>query len=285
MLHRARGETAMDLIVEHPRVAALARRVGRAVVKRGVWVGGIDQRSRRIDDPEPRRAMLVAARSADVPVGVDLVRQDVGRGDLLALEVIAGLAEIGRGCELAAGVGQEGARRREHAVAAVLRIVRIGAEQRQLGRRIEVEAQRARHRLALARAERLLRMRAVDAAVDAPQHRIADLAADIGVGAVQVVAAVGPRHRTIERLVERQLARQRDEAARARLAVEHGGGALDHFDPVEPRDVDLGLEIACPADQLEPVEELRRVEPAQLELVIDFGARPALLGGDAGDEA
>ena len=211
--------------------------------------------------------------------------EDVGECRLLAREEIVLLAAVPLGRQLAVGVGEERARGREHAVIAVVRVMRIGREQREAGRGARARGDRARHGLALALAKTLLRRGTVGAAVDPPQHAFAGASADIGIDAVEIVIAIGAADRAVQIAVERHLARQRNETARTRLAVQHRRRPLDDLDPVEPRHVDLRRQIAGAALQLQAVEELRRIEPAQLELVVHLGARPALFGRHAGDEA
>jgi hypothetical protein len=125
----------------------------------------------------------------------------------------------------------------------------------------------------------LLGIGAVGAAIEAHADRIGQLAADIGIDAIEVVGPIRGRGRAIERLVERELAGHRHETAGARLAIERGGGPLDHLDGIEARHVDLRRGIARGAGELlQPVEIDRRIEAAQLELVVDFGAGPARFG-------
>ena len=230
--------------------------------------------------------MLIAARRAQGPAVAEIVAEDISERRLLPPEAVARFARVEARRQPPVRAGDQRAERRKDAIGAVVRIVRIGAEQGEAGRAARASRDGGGHRLALALAERLLRRGAVRAAVQPPRYARAGTAADIGVDPVQVVGAICTGNRPIERGVDRQLAALRDKAAGARLAVQDGGGALDHLDPIEPRYVDLRHGIAGRAlEQLETIQEDGGVEAAQLELVVDFRARPARLGRHARDEA
>ncbi len=64
--------------------------------------------------------MMVATGRAAIAVGIDPVGEDVGCRRLLGLEEVVALTEVAVGGQLAVRIGQERARGREHAVAAVL---------------------------------------------------------------------------------------------------------------------------------------------------------------------
>ncbi len=285
---RSGHNLAGQLIVERPVVQLFARRIGVAAIDGRRRRKRIERRPAGIDDPQIALHILIATRRPQRPAAAEIMVEDIGQRRLFAAEEIARLAAVEFRRDLARRVVDQGAERGEDAVIAVIGIVRIGAKQREARPAVCACGHRSGDRLALALALtlRLLVVGAVRAAIDAPQHVVPRAPADIGVDAVQVVGAIGAADRTIGCAIKRQLADLCDQTARARLAIEHRGRALDNLDPIEPRHVDLRHRIAGRAAELaQPVEIDRCVEPAQLELVVHFRRCATRLGGHARNEA
>src|SRR5262249_33239125 len=154
--------------------------------------------------------------------------------------LVARLAVIEVARNPAVRIGQQRALDRHGAIVAALRIVLVVVHQRP--GRLVVGAPGDRGADAVALRPYVLGL-GVGAVADARPAKaqdaaLVDPAAEIEGPADRAEAASGDAD-LAEPVQGRQLARQRDDAARAALAVEDGGWAFDHVDAVEERQIDL----------------------------------------------